>query len=134
MFSNKFLFIFSLIISLSFEGPCSITTRADEYEKCRDKKPSDPRNHVCCYLEANSVKRCVEVRKTELESGDKFDQLQENIKKGTYDFWLAENYTGFDEYRLKTVTISDIDSLRCNEGYFLNFGKFFLFAMLFSFF
>ena len=134
MFSSKLLFTFSLIISLSLEGPCSITTRADKYTKCRDKKPSDTRNHVCCYLEANKeqVKRCVEVRKTELESGDKFDKLRDDIKAGTYSFWLASNYTGFDEYREGTIKINDIDSLRCSEGYFLNLGKFILFAMLFS--
>ena len=136
MFTNKFLILFSLIISLSIEGPCSITIRADKYTKCRDKKPSDTRNHVCCYLEANNeaVQRCVEVRKTELESSDKFDKLEEQIKAGTYDFWLMENYTGFEEYRNGSIKINDIDSLRCNEGNILSFGKFMILAILFSYF
>ena len=136
MFTNKFLILFSLIITLSIEGPCSITTRADKYTKCRDKKPSDTRNHVCCYLEANNeaVQRCVEVRKTELETSDKFDKLEEQIKAGTYDFWLMENYTGFEEYRNGSIKINDIDSLRCNEGNILSFGKFMILAILFSYF
>ena len=136
MFSNKFFILFSLIISLSLEGPCSITTRADKYTKCRDKKPSDTRNHVCCYLEANNeaIQRCVEVRKTELESSDNFDKLEEQIKAGTYDFWLMENYTGFEEYRNKSITIREIDSLRCNKGNILSFGKFMILATLFSYF
>ena len=136
MFTNKFFILFSLIISLSLEGPCSITTRADKYTKCRDKKPSDTRNHVCCYLDANNkaIQRCVEVRKTELESSDNFDKLEEQIKNGSYDFWLMDNYTGFEEYKNKSVKITEIESLRCNEGDILSFGKFVLLAILFSYF
>ena len=136
MFTNKFFILFSLIIPLSLEGPCSITTRADKYTKCRDKKPSDTRNHVCCYLEANNeaIQRCVEVRKTELESSDNFDKLEEQIKNGSYDFWLMDNYTGFEEYKNGSVKITEIDSLRCNEGDILSFGKFVLLAILFSYF
>ena len=136
MFPNKFFILFLLMISLSLEGPCSITTRADKYTKCRDKRPSDPRNHVCCYLEANNeaVQRCVEVRKTELESSDNFDKLEDQIKAGTYDFWLMENYTGFEEYRNGSIKINDIDSLRCNEGKILSFGKLVLLAILVSYF
>ena len=136
MFTNKFFILFSLIISLSLEGPCSITTRADKYTKCRDKKPSDTRNHVCCYLKANNeaIQRCVEVRKTELESSDNFDKLEEQIKNGSYDFWLMDNYTGFEEYKNKSVKITEIDSLRRNEGDILSFGKFVLLAILFSYF
>ena len=139
MLARNYLLIFSLLISLSFEqnmrsGPCAITTKVEEYTDCRDKKPGDKRNHVCCYLEANNeqLKRCVEVRKVDLDGNDKFDQLQESIKAGTYELWKnASNYTGFEEYTYGNITISSIDSLRCNEAKFLNFGKLILLAILF---
>ena len=136
MLSTKYIFLFVLILSLSFEGPCSITTRAEKYTSCRDKKPSDQRNHVCCYLEANNekFKRCVEVRKVDIDGSDKFDKLENEIKRGTYDFWLAGNYTGFEEYRNGSVKISKIDSLRCNNANILFFGKIALFAILLSYF
>ena len=87
-------------------------------------------------MEANNeaIQRCVEVRKTELESSDNFDKLEEQIKNGSYDFWLMDNYTGFEEYKNKSVKITEIDSLRCNEGDILSFGKFVLLAILFSYF
>ena len=132
MFSIKSFFFFFLIISLSFEGPCSITTRAEKYVHCRDKKPSDTRNHVCCYLEANNeqIKRCVEVRKIDIESKDDFNKLRDQIKAGTYEFWLnATNYTGFEEYTNKSIKINEIDSLRCNDAKFLNFVKYILIAI-----
>ena len=137
MFSKKYLLIFSLLLTLSFEqhsGPCAITTKVEEYVDCRDKKPGDTRNHVCCYLEANDeqVKRCVEVRKVDLESSDDFDKLWDTIKAGNYELWKnATNYTGFEEYTNGSLTIREIDSLRCNEGKNLNFGKFILLAILF---
>ena len=139
MLARNYLLIFSLLISLSFEqnnrsGPCAITTKVEKYTDCRDKKPGDKRNHVCCYLEANSesLKRCVEVRKVDLDGSDKFDQLQDSIKAGTYELWKnASNYTGFEEYTYGNITISSIDSLRCNEAKFLNFGKLILLAILF---
>ena len=135
MFSTKLFFLFSLI-TVSLEGPCAITTKAEKYTHCRDKKPSDQRNHVCCYLEANNeaIQRCVEVRKTELESKDNFEKMEEQIKAGTYDFWLMDNYTGFEGYKNGTVKITEIDSLRCNKGNILSFGKFILLAILFSYF
>ena len=134
MFSGKFFFLFSLIVSFSLEGPCAITTRADKYTKCRDKKPSDPRNHVCCYLEANNeaIQRCVEVRKTELESEGDFEKMEDQIKDGKYDFWLMDNYTGFEEYKNGSIKINDIDSLRCNEGSILSFENIILLALLFT--
>ena len=137
MFSKNYLLIFSLLLTLSFEqhsGPCAITTKVEEYVDCRDKKPGDTRNHVCCYLEANNeqVKRCVEVRKVDLESSDDFDKLWDTIKAGNYELWKnATNYTGFEEYTNGSLTIREIDSLRCNEGKNLNFGKFILLALLF---
>ena len=137
MFSKNYLLIFSLLLTLSFEqhsGPCAITTKVEEYVDCRDKKPGDTRNHVCCYLEANNeqVKRCVEVRKVDLESSDDFDKLWDTIKAGNYELWKnATNYTGFEEYTNGSLTIREIDSLRCNEGKNLNFGKFILLAILF---
>ena len=135
MFPKKCIFLFSLLISLSFEGPCSITTKATKYTHCRDKKPSDPRNHVCCYLEANNekIQRCVEVQKIYLESGDDFDKLEELIKKGAYEFWKADNYTGFPEYKNGEIKINEIDSLRCNKANILNFGKMIMFAIIFSY-
>ena len=137
MFSKNYLLIFSLLLTLSFEqhsGPCAITTKVEEYVDCRDKKPGDTRNHVCCYLEANNeqVKRCVEVRIVDLESSDDFDKLWDTIKAGNYELWKnATNYTGFEEYTNGSLTIREIDSLRCNEGKNLNFGKFILLAILF---
>ena len=137
MFSKTYLLIFSLLLTLSFEqhsGPCAITSKAEKYTDCIDKKPGDTRNHVCCYLEANNgnVKHCVEVRKKDLESKSDFDKLWDTIKAGNYELWKnASNYTGFEQYTDGSLTISDIDSLRCNEGKILNFGKFILLAILF---
>ena len=132
------LLFFALLVSLSFEqtghsGPCAITTNPKEYVDCRDKKPGDTRNHVCCYLEANNeaFKRCVEVRKTDLETHDDFDKLRDSIKAGTYSLWLnASNYTGFEEYTNGSFKINSIDSLRCNEAKILKFGKLIILAIL----
>ena len=139
MFTKTYLLIFSLLVSLSFEqtghsGPCAITTNPQEYVDCRDKKPGDKRNHVCCYLEANNeqLKRCVEVRKLDLEDSDAFDKLRDSIKAGTYSLWLnASNYTGFEEYTNGSIKINEIDSLRCNEAKILKFGKLIILAILF---
>ena len=136
---NKCLFLFSLLISISLEqhsGPCAISSKAEKYTNCRDKKPGDTRNSVCCYLEADDekIKRCVEVQKKYLEDKDSFKKLQEEIKGRKYQFWLADNYTGFEEYKNKSVKITEIESLRCNEGDILSFGKFVLLAILFSYF
>ena len=53
---------------------------------------------------------------------------KDSIKSGTYDYWLMDNYTGFEEYD-GSLTISDIDSIRCNNSQFLKFLG--LFAILF---
>ena len=135
MSSQRLFLILSVIIGLSLEGPCSITTKVEEYTDCRDKRPTNPRTEVCCYLETSSnFKRCVEVRKTDIEEEDAFENLEKNIKAGTYDLWLNETYVGFDEYRTKNITIGDIESLRCNHSQFLYLGFFILLATLFSYF
>ena len=131
---NKCLFLFSLLISISLEqhsGPCAIS-KAEKYTNCRDKKPGDTRNSVCCYLEADDekIKRCVEVQKIYLEDKDSFKKLQEEIKGRKYQFWLADNYTGFEEYKNSNFTIREIDSLRCNQANHLNLGKFLMLAIL----
>ena len=131
---NKCLFLFSLLISISLEqhsGPCAIS-KAEKYTNCRDKKPGDTRNSVCCYLEADDekIKRCVEVQKKYLEDKDSFKKLQEEIKGRKYQFWLADNYTGFEEYKNSNFTIREIDSLRCNQANHLNLGKFLMLAIL----
>ena len=132
---NKCLFLFSLLISISLEqhsGPCAISSKAEKYTNCRDKKPGDTRNSVCCYLEADDekIKRCVEVQKIYLEDKDSFKKLQEEIKGRKYQFWLADNYTGFEEYKNSNFTIREIDSLRCNQANHLNLGKFLMLAIL----
>ena len=132
---NKCLFLFSLLISMSLQqhsGPCAITSKAEKYTHCRDKKPGDTRNSVCCYLEADDekIRRCVEVQKTYLEDKDKFEKLQDEIKGRKYEFWLADNYTGFEEYKNSNFTIKEIDSLRCNKANHLNLGKFLMLAIL----
>ena len=48
------LLLFALLISISNEGSCGITTKATKYTHCRDKKPYDERNNVCCYLKGTS--------------------------------------------------------------------------------
>ena len=132
---NKCLFLFSLLISISLEqhsGPCAISSKAEKYTNCRDKKPGDTRNSVCCYLEADDekIKRCVEVQKIYLEDKDSFKKLQEEIKGRKYQFWLDDNYTGFEEYKNSNFTIREIDSLRCNQANHLNLGKFLMLAIL----
>ena len=126
------LIFFSFLISISEEGTCAITTRADKYVKCRDKDPADNRNNVCCFLKANDGKftRCVELRAVDID-GDKFDKTKDSIMKGTYDYWLMDNYTGFEEYKDQSMKISKIDSLRCSNSQFLRY--FGLLALLFIF-
>ena len=133
---KKYLFLFSLLISLSLEqhsGPCAITSKTEKYIHCRDKKPGDTRNSACCYLEANNeqIKRCVEVPKKYLEDKDKFKNLENEIKKGNFSFWTDDNYTGFEEYKNGSIKINEIDSLRCNQDNFLNLGRFLMLAILF---
>ena len=135
MIAIKLFFFFSYLISISNEGSCSITTRAEKYTKCRDKAPTDSRNNVCCFLKANGggLKKCVELRRTDIK-GDRFKEVKNQIKAGSYDYWLMPNYTGFEEYKdNKTNLINKIDSLRCNNSPFLKyFGSFaILFTILF---
>ena len=130
MIAIKLFFFFSYLISISNEGPCAITSRAEKYTKCRDKAPTDSRNNVCCFLKAGDLKKCVELRRSDIK-GDKFKEVKNQIKAGTYDYWLMPNYTGFEEYGNKTgnkTTIKKIDSLRCNNSSFLKY--FGLFAIL----
>ena len=132
MIAIKLFFLFSYLISLSNEGSCAITTRAEKYTKCRDKAPADTRNNVCCFLKANggNLKKCVELRRNDIK-GDRFKEVKNQIKAGTYDYWLMENYTGFEEFKDKNISINKIDSLRCNDSQFLkNFG---FFVILFLF-
>ena len=133
MISIKLFFLFCYLISISNEGPCGITSRAEKYTKCRDKSPGDSRNNVCCFLKANdgNLKKCVELRTVDIK-GDKFKEVKNQIKAGTYDYWLMNNYSGFDEYKNKSVSISKIDSLRCNNSQFLKYVGFFttLFILL----
>ena len=129
---QRFLLVLSVIISLSLEGPCSITTKVEEYTDCRDKRPTDPRTEICCYLELeNGFQRCVEIKRDDIED---FDKLEDTIKKGEYELWLNENYTGFDEYRTKNITIGEIESLRCNYSQYLYLGFLLLLATIFSYF
>ncbi|MBO4795920.1 MAG: hypothetical protein J5553_00900 [Verrucomicrobia bacterium] len=135
MVAIKLFFFFAFLVSISISdkgGPCSITTRADKYLKCRDKEPYDPINEVCCFLKTNTLKRCVEIRREDIKGKDNFKKTKEAIKAGTYDLWLDGNYTGFDEYREGTISIGEIDSLRCNNSKFLK--TFAYFAIFFIFF
>ena len=127
MIAIKLFFFFSYLISISNEGPCAITSRAEKYTKCRDKAPTDSRNNVCCFLKAGDLKKCVELRSSDIK-GDKFKEVKNQIKAGTYDYWLMPNYTGFEEYGNKSGLINKIDSLRCNNSPFLKY--FGLFAIL----
>ena len=127
--------ILALLISISNEGSCSTTTIVEKYTDCRDKKPHDERNNVCCYLKGTSsngeIKRCVELRRVDIDGKDTFKKTKESIKSGAYDYWLLSNYTGFEEYR-GNMTISEIDSLRCNDAPILKlFGSFAILLLLF---
>ena len=73
------------------------------------------------------MKKCVELRRSDIK-GDKFKEVKNQIKAGTYDYWLMPNYTGFEEYGNKSGLINKIDSLRCNNSPFLKY--FGLFAIL----
>ncbi len=124
--------LFAFLISISNEGSCAITSRVRKYTSCRDKEPTDERNNVCCYLKAKTnngeLKMCVEMRGVDIKKS-KFKDVKNQIKAGTYDYWLMDNYTGFEGYKSKNITITDIDSLRCNNSQYLKlFG---LLAILF---
>ena len=128
------LLLFALLISISNEGSCDITTKATKYTHCRDKKPTDERNNVCCYLKATSnfgeIQRCVEIRREDID-GDNFKKTKEKIKAGTFIFSRDENnYTDFKDYN-GSMTISKIDSIRCNNSQFLKYIG--LLAILFIF-
>ena len=130
----KILFIFfAFFISASNEGPCAITTKATKYTHCRDKSPTDPRNNVCCYLKSKGKKisRCVEMRRVDIKGKDKFKAVKKSIESGTYDYWLMDNYTGFEEYKEDKLTFK-IDSLRCSNAQYLKyFGIFTIILLLF---
>ena len=119
--------LFSLLISFSIEGSCAITTRANKYTKCRDKAPTDERNNVCCFLHtkttAGDYKICVEMRGVDIKKS-KFKDVKNQIKDGTYDYWLMDNYTGFEDYKTKNITITKIESLRCNNSQYLKYFGF----------
>ena len=128
MVSLKLILLFAFLISVTNEGSCAITSKVSKYTDCRDKKPTDDRNNVCCYLKSGDFKRCVELRRVDIK-GDKFKSVKDSIKAGTYDYWLMDNYTGFEEYKTKSISISKIDSLRCSNSQYLEF--FGIFAILF---
>ena len=132
MVAIKLFFFFAFLVSISNEGPCAITTRADKYLKCRDKEPSDPLTEVCCFLKTNTLKRCVELRRVDIEGKDNFKKTKEAIIAGNYDFWKDENDTRFPEYIDGSISIGEIDSLRCNNSKFLK--SFAYFAIFFIFF
>ena len=71
------------------------------------------------------------MRKTDIDSKDNFDKLESSIKQGTYDFWIAENYTGFEEYKNGEIKINDIDSLRCSKSNLFNKGNIIFLSLLF---
>ena len=129
----KFVML-ALLISISNEGSCAITTIVEKYTDCRDKKPQDERNNVCCFLKGTSsngeIKRCVEVRRVDIDGKDTFKKTKESMKNGDYDYWLMKNYTGFEEYN-GSMTISDIDSIRCNNSPMLKFSGLFAILLLF---
>ena len=131
MIPIKLFLLSAFLISISNEGPCAITTRSEKYTKCRDKAPTDERNNVCCYLKAQSssgeIKHCVEMRRLDIKK-DRFKTVKDQIKAGTYDYWLMDNYTGFEEYKAG-MTFSKLDSIRCSNSYFLKNFK--LYAILF---
>ena len=135
MVAIKLFFFFAFLVSISISdkgGSCSITTRADKYLKCRDKEPYDPINEVCCFLKTNTLKRCVELRRVDIEGKDNFKKTKEAIIAGNYDFWKDENDTRFPEYIDGSISIGEIDSLRCNNSKFLK--SFAYFAIFFIFF
>ena len=69
-----------------------------------------------------------------IEESEDFDKLENSIKNGSYEVWMWDNYTGFDEYKTGNVTIRDIDSLRCNHSHYLYLGFLILLFTLFSYF
>ena len=132
MASIRLYIIFAYFVFISYEGPCAITTLAEKYTQCRDKSPTDSRNNVCCFLkdERKIYQRCVEMRRSDIDGKDKFKEVKKSIEAGTYDYWLMENYTGFEEYK-NNITFK-IDSLRCNNSQYLKyFGIFAILLILF---
>ena len=132
MASIRLYIIFAYFVFISYEGPCAITTLAEKYTQCRDKSPTDSRNNVCCFLkdERKIYQRCVEMRRSDIDGKDKFKEVKKSIVAGTYDYWLMENYTGFEQYKNNTTFV--IDSLRCNNSQYLKyFGIFAILLILF---
>ena len=110
-------------------GPCSITTRADNYLKCRDKETLDP-NKVCCYLKMDNISRCVELERTDIDGKDNFTSTKNKILSGLYwNMSQIGNIKGLEELN---GTFTKIDKLRCNNSKHLK--SFVYFAILFIFF
>ena len=120
-----FFFAFLISISVSQDGPCSITTRADKYLKCRDKETGNSTNKVCCYLKMGDISRCVEIERLDIKGKDNFTATKNKILNGSY--WN----TSEDNYRVFNGTFSKIDTLRCNNSKYLK--SFVYFAILFIF-
>ena len=118
---------------MSNEGSCAITTGEDKYIKWRDKAPTDERNNVCCFMNTKidngTHKICVEMRKVDIKK-DKFKKVKNQIKAWTYDYWLMDNYTGFEAYKEKIITINSIESLRCNKCNNSHYLKYFGFLVI----
>ena len=112
-------------------GPCSITTRADNYLKCRDKETRDP-NKVCCYLKMDSISRCVELEKTDIDGKDNFTSTKNKILSGLYWNMSRIKKENIDDFYELNRTFTKIDKLRCNNSKYLK--SFVYFAILFIFF
>ena len=127
------ILLFILLISLSYEGPCSITTKVEKYVDCRDKGVSDMRQGICCYLETKSgFKICVEMLRGDIDGKDNFKKTKEQIIKGEYQYWLNDTYKGFEQYRSDNFSIGEIESLRCNNSQYLKYlGFLAVFLILF---
>ena len=69
------------------------------------------------------------MRRVDIKSS-RFKEVKNQIKAGTYDYWLMENYTGFEEYKAG-MTFSDLDTIRCSNSHFLKIFK--LLTLLFIF-
>ena len=148
MVDIKFFFFFAFLVSISISqnvsknesqnetetqnktdnykfGPCSITTRADKYLKCRDKETRDP-NKVCCYLKMDNISRCVELERTDIDGKDNFTSTKNKILSGLYwNMSQIGNIKGLEELN---GTFTKIDKLRCNNSKHLKSFVYFVFT------
>ena len=154
MVDIKFFFFFAFLVSISISqnvsknesqnetetqnktdnykfGPCSITTRADKYLKCRDKETRDP-NKVCCYLKMDNISRCVELERTDIDGKDNFTSTKNKILSGLYWNMSRIKDENIDDFYELNRTFTKIDKLRCNNSKYLK--SFVYFAILFIFF